>query len=165
MKRATFLGHSIHPMLVVFPLGLLITSVIWDIVHLANGEAMWAAFAFWSIVAGVIGGLIAAVPGFIDWLAIPRASRARRVGLLHMALNLSVVGLFALSLALRASDGYQSPHVSSMISGWIAVGIGAIAGWLGGELVERLGVGVDERPDVNAPSSLKEDRRELRPQA
>jgi uncharacterized membrane protein len=158
MKRVTLAGHSLHPMLIVFPLGLLVTSLVWDIVFLTSGDGQWGAFAFWSIVAGLVGGLLAAIPGFIDWLAIPAGTRARRIGTLHLVLNLSLVVLFVISLVLRAGDGTAAPRVISMMPGWAGIVLGAISGWLGGELVERLGIGVDDAPDVNAPSSLGSKR-------
>ena len=144
-------------MLVVFPLGLLATSVAWDICHLATHSAAWGTVAFWTIVAGVIGGLAAAVPGFIDWLAIPRATRARAVGLTHMVLNLMVVGLFVISLIARATapQGYGTAGVGRMIWGWLGVAIAVVSAWLGGELVETLGVSVREGANVNAASSLR----------
>ena len=144
-------------MLVVFPLGLLATSVAWDICHLATQNAAWGTVAFWTIVAGVIGGLAAAVPGFIDWLGIPRGTRARTVGLYHMVLNLAVVGLFVVSLIARAAapHGYGTAGVGRMIWGWLGVAIAVVSAWLGGELVETLGVSVREGANVNAASSLR----------
>jgi len=163
VKRFTVAGHSLHPMLIVFPLGLLITSLVWDVVHLVTGHAQWAAFAFWSIVGGLIGGALAAIPGFIDWLAIPGGTRAGRIGTLHFFLNLVVMALFALSLVLRSSDGIATPKLASMIPGWIGISVGAISAWLGGELVERLGIGVDDAPNPDAPSSLARGTRSRRP--
>jgi uncharacterized membrane protein len=59
-SRAKLLGHAIHPMLIVFPLGLLVTAVIFDVVRIVTGDATFAAVAFWCIAAGVLGGLLAA---------------------------------------------------------------------------------------------------------
>jgi uncharacterized membrane protein len=155
-------GHAVHPMLVVFPLGLLATSLVWDIVFLVSGNVMWAQTSFWTIVAGLAGALIAAVPGFVDWLAIPRGSRAWRIGAWHLVLNLIVVTLFVVSAGLRLANrmgSYSAPDLSDMVPGWIALGAAVVSGWLGGELVERLGVAVDEDANVNAPSSLRRRRR------
>jgi uncharacterized membrane protein len=155
--RVEVAGHAVHPMLVVFPLGLLATSVAWDICRLATQNAAWGTVAFWTILAGVIGGLVAAVPGFIDWLAIPSGTRAKTVGLTHMVLNLIVVGLFVVSLIARwvAPHGYGMVGVGRMIWGWIGVALALVSGWLGGELVETLGVSVREGANVNATSSLR----------
>src|SRR3954465_1728086 len=153
--------HALHPMLVVFPLGLLATSVAWDICRLATHNPSWGVVAFWTIVAGVIGGLLAAIPGFLDWLAIPNDTRAKSVGTTHMILNLVVVGLFVVSLIARsqATGGYAMASSVHMVWGWIGVGIALASAWLGGELVETLGISVREGANANAPSSLREDDR------
>jgi uncharacterized membrane protein len=149
-------GHALHPMLIVFPLGLLATSLVWDICHLVTKDATWGVVSFWTIVAGVVGGLLAAVPGFIDWLAIPKGTRARTVGVYHMVLNLIVVGLFVVSLGARwaTPEGYALAGVGRMVFGWLGVALALISGWLGGELVETLGIAVREGANPNAPSPL-----------
>src|ERR1051325_4222963 len=96
-SRAKLLGHPIHPMLIVFPLGLLATAVAFDIVALVQDDASWYRISFWMIAGGIIGGLLAAVFGLIDWLAIPRGTRANRIGLLHGGTNVLVVLLFIAS--------------------------------------------------------------------
>jgi uncharacterized membrane protein len=159
-SRVTVAGHALHPMLITFPLGLLATSVVWDICRLATGDATWGVVGFWTILAGVIGGLLAAIPGFIDWLAIPRNTRARTIGLYHMVLNLVVVGLFVVGLLARwySDNGYATVGVGPMVWGWMAVAIAIVSSWLGGELVETLGIGVRDDANPNAPSSLGSDR-------
>ena len=82
-SRAKLLGHPIHPMLVVFPLGLLGMAVIFDVLALALGSGYWSEVALWMIVAGIVTGLLAAPFGLIDWLAIPSATRAKRIGAVH----------------------------------------------------------------------------------
>ena len=141
-------------MLVVFPLGLLATSVVWDVCKLATHDPRWGMIGFWTIVAGVVGALLAAVPGFIDWLAIPQGTRARKIGVYHLTLNLIIVALFVLSLLTRAltTGGYPAAGLGSMILGWVGVAIAIVSSWLGGELVETLGIGVREGANPDAPS-------------
>lgn len=157
-SRVLVARHALHPMLVVFPLGLLATSVAWDICYLATDNPRWATISFWTIVAGVIGALLAAVPGFIDWLAIPRRTRARTIGLYHMVLNLAVLGLFVISLIARwaAPRGYEFAGPGRMLWGWIGVAIALVSAWLGGELIETLGISVREGANPDAVSSLRE---------
>jgi len=143
----------------VFPLGLLATSLVWDLVFLASDNLMWGAIAYWTIVAGVIGGLAAGVPGLIDWRAIPDGTRAKRVGAVHGILNVAILVLFVVSLVLRHGQGYTAPSLVSMLPGWIAIVAALPSAWLGGELVERLGVGVADFQNLNAPSSLREAKR------
>ena len=149
-------GHALHAQLIVFPLGLLGISPLWDILRLTQDRPMWGAVAYWTILAGVISALVAAVPGYLDYTKIPAGTRAKGVGRLHMILNLTLIALFALSLYLRGGDerDYTMAGASAMAPGWVAVGMAVISGWLGGELVEALGIGVHEGAHPNAPSSL-----------
>jgi uncharacterized membrane protein len=147
-------GHPIHPMLIVFPLGLLVTAVIFDIVRLITGNNDFAIVSFWAIIAGVIGGLLAAVFGLIDWLAIPSGTRAKQIGLLHGGGNVVVVLLFLVSWLLRLNSPGNVPDTLAFVLSLVGALIGAVTGWLGGELVDRLGVGVDDGANLNAPSSL-----------
>ncbi len=105
------------------------------------------------IAAGVIGGLVAAVPGLIDWLAIPSGTRAKAVGLWHGGGNVVAIILFIVSWLLRA-DAPGEPGAIPIILSLLGVGLAGVTGWLGGELVERLGVGVDEGAHLNSPNSL-----------
>jgi uncharacterized membrane protein len=153
-SRAKLLGHSIHQILIVFPLGLLSTAVIFDLVQMALHSATMAMVTYWVMAAGIIGGLVAAPFGTIDWLAIPRGTRAASIGLSHGVIMFTVVLLFIASFALR----FNTPETPPALATWIAVGGGVLAligGWLGGELVTRLSVGVDDGANLNAPSSLR----------
>ena len=151
--KARLFGHPIHQMLIVFPLGLLATAVIFDVIRLITGNPRWAEIAYWLIAAGIIGGLAAAPFGLIDWLGIPSGTRAKRIGLLHGAGNLVVVLLFVGSWLLRRND-LTAPDLLALVLGFAGAGLALVTGWLGGELVDRLGVGVDEGAHLNSPSSL-----------
>lgn len=143
-------------MLIVFPLGLLGTSVIFDLVYWFTGNQTFSTVGFWMIVAGVIGGLIASPWGTIDWLAIPQGTRAKRVGLIHGAGNFLVTLIFALAAFLRwgnHTSGYQ-PDTFTLALSLIGFSLSLATAWLGGELVDRLGVGVDDGAHLDAPSSL-----------
>ena len=151
--KARLFGHPIHQMLIVFPLGLLATAFFFDVAFLILHHEELAVVSDWMIFAGVIGGLVAALFGLIDWLGIPRKTRAKRIGLWHGAGNVVVVGLFAGSWFLRRPNPAE-PVLLAIILSAIGVGIALITGWLGGELVGRLGVGVAEGAHVDAPNSL-----------
>jgi uncharacterized membrane protein len=140
-------------MLIVFPLGLLATSLVFDIVHVATGSARFAEISFFMIISGIIGGLLAAVFGLVDWLAIPRGTRAKRTGALHGIGNVVVTGLFVVSWLLRY-DTPTAPGPLAIVLSVAGVGLALVTGWLGGELVDRRGVGVDDDAHLDAPSSL-----------
>jgi uncharacterized membrane protein len=156
-SRAKALGHAIHPMLIPFPLGLLATAVVFDIVYLATDRTGFATTAGYMIAAGIIGGLLAAPFGWIDWFKIPAGTRAKGIGLVHGLGNIVVVVLFAVSWLIRVNNGWE-PTVWALVCSFAAVGLAVVTAWMGGELVERLGVGVDEGAGVDAPSSLSHRR-------
>jgi len=152
-SRAKLAGHPIHPMLIVFPLGLLATAVIFDVIAIASGNHEWHGISFWMIAAGIIGGLAAAVFGLVDWIAIPDGTRAKRIGLWHGVGNVIVTLMFAISWWMRRADP-TNPSGIALGLAIAAVLLALVTGWLGGELVDRLGVGVDNGAHLDAPSSL-----------
>jgi uncharacterized membrane protein len=152
-SKAKILGHPIHQMLIPFPFGLLATSVIFDVVYLVWGNPSMATVAYWMIIAGIIGGLAAAPFGLIDYLAIPRQTRARTVGLVHGVGNLFVLLLFAGSWLLRR-DAPQAPDTLALVLSFAGFALAGLTGWLGGELVDRHGVGVDDGAHLDSPHSL-----------
>jgi len=79
-SRAKALGHAIHPMLIPFPLGLLATAVVFDIVYLITDRPGFATAAAYMIAAGIIGGLLAAPFGWIDWSKSLQAPGPRASG-------------------------------------------------------------------------------------
>jgi uncharacterized membrane protein len=152
-SKAKLFGHALHPILIVFPLGLLSTAVIFDAIWLATGNTKWTEIAYWMIAAGVIGGLVAAIFGLIDYLAIPSGTRAKAVGTWHGVGNLIVILLFIASWWMREPDSVN-PATLPVVLSFLGAGLALFTGWLGGELVERLGVGVDDGAHLNSPNSL-----------
>lgn len=152
-SKAKALGHPVHPMIIVFPLGLLGTAVIFDIIALIQHSYSWYRINFWMIAGGIVGGLIAAAFGLVDWFEIRSGTRAKRIGLYHAALNTLVVLLFVASWFMRQSNDEVPTALALTLSfaGALVSGLGA---WLGGELVYRLGVGVDPGASLNAPNSI-----------
>jgi uncharacterized membrane protein len=154
--KAKFLGHPVHQSVIAFPLGLLATALAFDIVHWARaGDTFFSHMALWLIGLGICSGVFAAIFGLIDWLAIPSGTRAKRLGIAHGLGNVVVVGLFIISWALRRGGDELHPPVAAFVLDIIAVCIALVTGWLGGELVDRLGIGVTPGAHPDAPSSLK----------
>jgi uncharacterized membrane protein len=103
-SRIQLFGHAVHPILIVFPLGLLATAIIFDVVYLVAENSAMATVVYWMVVAGVSGGLGAGLLGWLDWLAIPPGTRAKRIGLLHGIGNVVVLFLFVGSWWFRRGD-------------------------------------------------------------
>src|SRR5262245_4857686 len=152
-SRAKLFGHAAHPIMIVFPLGLFATAMVFDAIGWATGNGTWLEASFRIIAAGVIGGMIAALFGLIDFQAIPWSTRAKRMGILDGLINVGVILLFGASWLTRwpsPSNPGRLPVMLSLAGALLML----MAGWLGGELVERLGVGVDDGANLNAPNSL-----------
>jgi uncharacterized membrane protein len=155
--RIKLFGHPVHPMLIVLPLGLFAIALVFDIVYLATGDATFAEVAFWNITAGIVGGLLAAVFGLIDWLAIPAGTRAKRLGLWHGGGNATIVVLFLISWLIRLPNHAYQPDIVPFLLALVAVAAALVTAWLGGELVYRLRVAVDDDAGLDATSSLARD--------
>jgi len=152
-SRAKLFGHPIHQMLIVFPFGLLAMAIVFDLIAIATKTPYWAEVAYWMMASGLIMGLVAAPFGAIDWLSIPQGTRARTIGAFHGGGNFVVIVLFGVSWMLRR----EAPGTPDMLARALSFAGGILAlgtGWLGGELVDRLGIGIDEGANPNAPSSL-----------
>ncbi|MFF0266997.1 DUF2231 domain-containing protein [Kribbella sp. NPDC004536] len=137
-------GHPYHPVMVTIPIGAWVASVVFDIVALTAGGDV-AAFregAYWLIAIGVVGAVLAAFFGIMDLLTIPQSTKAFRTAVTHMSINLTVVVLFVVSFALRASHGYENSNVAAFVLSLIGVALLGASGWLGGKLAYRYGVRV-----------------------
>jgi len=138
-------GHPFHPILVTIPIGAWVTAFIFDLVSRRAGEAaVFTKGAYWLIGMGIIGAVLAAVFGVLDLLTIPRASKAFRTGVTHMALNLSAVALFAIGFAARhghLNDRSGTP-ISLIVLSAVTLAVLGASGWLGGKLSYRYGVRV-----------------------
>ena len=154
--RATVGKHPVHPMLVVFPLGLWVAALVFDISYAMTGNPTWRTLAFYNIAAGIVGALCAAVPGFIDYTDLQ--GRAKKLATYHMLMNLGALALYTLNCALRTKWGARyisaDSHVPLVLSVIGVLGLG-ISGWLGGEMVYVERVGVED------PKERSESRRRI----
>jgi uncharacterized membrane protein len=145
--KATIAGHPVHPMLVTFPIGCFAAAVVCDIISIWAGPAFWAAMSTWLLFFGVLGALLAAFFGLVDYLSAPMTVAAKSVAAWHMTLNIAMIVLFGLACAIRFLD-----HTSAAGYGLTGLGIVvlAIAGTLGGNVAHRHLVGSSET-DVGMP--------------
>jgi uncharacterized membrane protein len=125
---------------------------------MSTDDPVFNAVAYWMIVAGIVGGLLAAPFGFIDWLGIPRGTRAKRIGAVHGIGNVIIVLLFIGSVLLRGGDTV-APSSAAYACSFVGLLMALVTGWLGGELVNQLGIGVNDSANADAPSSLHKAHR------
>ncbi|MCO8273359.1 DUF2231 domain-containing protein [Actinoplanes sp. TRM 88003] len=132
-SRLKIAGQAVQPILVMFPLGLFAMAIIFDLANLAGAPAIVGSLAYWNIVAGLVGGIAAAVAGAID-VAFVRRPEAKRIGVLRMLLNMGVLFLFAVIVMVRVGDPNREAGVGLFLLELIALAISGFGAWFGGEL-------------------------------
>lgn len=138
-------GHPVHPLLVAFPIALLGLTPILDGLAVANMMADATVVAYYCQLAGLIGGGLAIITGFADFMKIPQADKpAAKTAIIHASLALCMLTLFGIAFALR---GGRTAVAGTGVLALEVAGAAflAVTGWFGGHLVFRYAVGVDER--------------------
>ena len=147
--RATVAEHPVHPMLIPFPIALWIFSLASDLIYLFGfGGPVWKDIALYTMVGGIIGGLAAAIPGYIDYRSLSDPVIVR-VAQMHMIINVGLIILFTIDAGLRIMNGTEAV-LPVFLSGLGVAALG-VSGWLGGELVYVQGVAVQPERESPAP--------------
>jgi nitrite reductase/ring-hydroxylating ferredoxin subunit/uncharacterized membrane protein len=143
--KASLEGHSLHQILIPFPIAFIYGALIFDALGVATDRpALWSTGGHLA-VAGIVGALIAAAPGFIDYLqSVPPKSSAKKRATKHLAVNLTGVALVAVAAWVRP-DSTVGPDMVTIALEAVAVGLVTVGGWMGGTLVNRNQIGVDHR--------------------
>ncbi|MGH7257006.1 MAG: DUF2231 domain-containing protein [Nitrospiraceae bacterium] len=144
---ASILKHPVHPMLIPFPIALWIFSFVCDVIYASRwGGVVWNDMAFYSMAGGIIGALLAAGPGYLDYRSLTDP-RVTWIGRWHMLINLSIVILFVINLWLRTASepGAALPILLSLVG----IAMLGVSGWLGGELVYVHGVAVQPQSGLS----------------
>ena len=150
-SKARIAGHSLHPMLVSFPIALFTATIGLELAYLGTHDAFFYRAAMIANIAGVVMGLMAAIPGAIDRYFLPKPSRAKELANQHALFNLFAIALYGVSGALLYAgwnertmiDGVYSfnptiPLALDMI-GFVSM---VTAGMLGWSLVQTHHVGI-----------------------
>ncbi|HEY3497538.1 MAG TPA: DUF2231 domain-containing protein, partial [Polyangiaceae bacterium] len=144
-SKVKLLDHPVHPMLAAFPIALFTATLFGFVAYLIDGDRDWFRLGYAANLAGVVTALAAAVPGFLDWIGIPDHVRAKRVGLVHMVLNLIVVTTFAINLGAQGAqlDEARPEGVVAVVLSTLGVVLLLASGYFGWSLVQTHHVGVD----------------------
>lgn len=151
--RASISKHPIHPMIIPLPIGLWVFTLACQIINAAGGTGAWETVATYTMGGGIVGGLLAVTPGFIDLFAVP-PSRARSIGIWHMSLNISITALFIINFALRLTGSITAG--ASLVLSIIGIALLLVSGWLGGSMVYVHGVAVEPQRVTAEPPRREE---------
>lgn len=159
---ASIAKHPIHPMLIAFPMGLWVFALVCDVICLAGGTDVWSTVALYSIAGGIVGAILAAIPGLIDYFSIDEAEM-KRIATNHLLWNVGSLVIFAISFWLRLRPDNQSkiPFLLSLL-GVIMIGFG---GWLGGKMVYVKGMAVDPVEQLDRKVKKLEQEAKAQPRA
>jgi uncharacterized membrane protein len=150
-STAAVFRHPIHPMLIPFPIASLIGALVTDIAFRTTGNTFWAEASFWLLLAGVVTGAVAAIPGMIDFSTMHRV-RSLTSAWLHAGGNVVAMGLAIINLSLRWSDPVAGVQGWGLTLSVLTVALLGVTGWLGGELSYRHRIGA-----MNTESGVAED--------
>jgi uncharacterized membrane protein len=154
---ASLAKHPLHPILVSLPIGLWVFSCVSDFIHIMGwGGVIWSEVAFYTLAGGMVGAFLAAIPGLIDYTSLTNPLVKRRATM-HMALMVTAMALFAVSLWVRAQYGLND-GLAQIFSGIGLVVLG-VAGWFGGELVYVHGVAVEPQHEAARKAGGKQSRK------
>lgn len=155
---ASIKKHPVHPMLVALPIGLWVFALVCDAVRAGGGDAVWQRVGTYCVAGGIVGALLAAVPGLIDYFSIDEAEM-KRIANVHLAVNLGGVVIFAVNLWLRLRLPAENNNWTALglsLIGVVAIGIG---GWYGGEMVYVKGMAVEPVEKLAAKVEQEQQRR------
>jgi uncharacterized membrane protein len=130
--KAVIAGHPIHPMLVAFPIGFFGAVLVSDVISIWAGPAFWPHVAMWMIAFGVVGALLAALFGFVDYFTAPMSAAVKKTATTHMILNLTVVVFYVAAFFVRYAN-----EVSTIgyVLTYVGLALLVASGWYGGRLV------------------------------
>jgi uncharacterized membrane protein len=150
-------GHPFHPILVTVPIGAWTASLVFDIAsHVTTGPGFLAQGSLWLIVVGIAGALVAASAGFLDLFAIPVGTKAFRIALVHMTLNLIITAGYLAGFAWRHGSYHRPGPVAAgpLALSAVCLALLGVSGFLGGKLAFRYGVRVaDEASQASGYTS------------
>ncbi len=144
--KITLLGHPVHPMLIAFPVAFYTGTAAAFIVYAASKNLFWFKLAVVLNCAGVVMAVLAALPGFVDWLtAIPNGTAAKATGLRHMVLNVLALAAFAVCGAIHLAqwNAFSPDAAAGVVLSLVGLGLTLGAGFLGWSLVQNHHIGID----------------------
>src|SRR5215207_8580583 len=143
-SKAHIKSHPLHPILIAFPIAFFIGAFAFDLLSLITGNTNLWQTGYYLGIAGIIGAVLAAVPGAIDYFyTVPPKSSAKKRATQHAIINLLNTALFAFIVYYRRMDNANVYTVLAMEG--VGIALLSLAGWMGGTLVHRNQIGVDHR--------------------
>ncbi len=146
--HGTWLGHPLHPVITDVPIGSWTAAVLLDAASAQTGSRALERAADAAIAIGAAAAVDAAITGITDWHQTD--GKARRIGLIHAALNTTSLLLYTTSLIMRRRRRRETGRKLA----YAAYAISGTAAYLGGHLVYSEQIGVDHTAGREYPSEF-----------
>jgi len=153
MPQVTLMGHPLHPQLIVMPAGLLPFSLVLDAMHAATRDQSYADAAYYTMMGGFVGGIVAGIAGAADYGTIPSNSKAKPIGRLHGGMNLGLLALTGLNLVMRRKR--RSAGAFPMMLSVMTIAGLTVSAWYGGHLVYHHGMRVRGTDLAGSPEDAR----------
>ena len=153
MPQVTLTGHPLHPQLIVMPAGLLPLSLLLDVLHARTRDQSYADAAYYTMMGGFAGGIVAGIAGAADYGTIPADSEAKQIGRLHGVMNVGLLALTGVNLVMRRKQ--RSPGMLPVLLSLVGTAGLALSAWYGGHLVYHHGMRVRGTELSGTPEELK----------
>lgn len=143
--QGKWLKHPLHPILVHLPTGLWPAALVFDLIaRFGGGGNAFAQASFYAILLGLISAAAAIPAGLADWWDIKPDKPARKLGLYHMALNLTITAIQIVSLILRLGTLSIAVTVGRLplALSALATALLFMSGYLGGLMVYDQGISI-----------------------
>jgi uncharacterized membrane protein len=134
-------GDPAHPALVHIPLAALVVLPLWDILGFIRDEPVWWSIGFWTLAAGLVVALAAAVAGFTDYVTLEQGHPAQQKATRHMILMITGVSIGVVRLILQGGPAVPDSPLWLVAASVAAAAVITVGARLGGQLVFRHGVG------------------------
>jgi nitrite reductase/ring-hydroxylating ferredoxin subunit/uncharacterized membrane protein len=143
-SKAHIKSHPLHPILIPFPIAFFTGTLVFHILGWAQESTDLLTVAYYCNLAGIIGAVLAAIPGIIDYInTVPPDSSAKKRGAQHGLANTTMLILFTIAFFVRRQDDPEQYTLLALEV--VGAGLMFFAGWMGGTLVYRNQIGVDVR--------------------
>lgn len=155
-SRIAVKQHPLHPMMVVYPVALLSLVVASDVLYVLLTDLFWARVSFLLTLVGFVAGVAAAIAGLAEFLLI-REIRRHVSAWSHFIAAIMVLALAGLNLSMRWQNPAEAVWPWGLVASSVLFVLVMVAGWLGGTLSFKYGVGVYGREDSEEPRAGARD--------
>ncbi|GIE46143.1 hypothetical protein Alo02nite_90410 [Actinoplanes lobatus] len=152
-SRLRLAGSGVQPLLLMFPLGLFWMAFVFDLATTLGAPPLIGTVAFWNLVAGLIGGLLAALAAAVDAFGASDPSAAR-IFFLALLLDVGVLIVFAVLTLMRVRGHDRSADGGLLALEAAALGLAGFTAWFSGRLADPQAPVSDPRPSHRRGGSL-----------